>query len=61
MDRKEVLEKMKQAGQQAAQAMGGGPATKADIKDLRDRLEAIEGMLKMIVDRIGLEEEGTDL
>ena len=50
---------MKRAGQQAAKKMGGGPATKADIKDLRDRLEAIEGMLKMIVDRIGREDDGT--
>ncbi len=52
MDRKEVLEKMKQAGQQAAKKMGGGPATKADIKDLRDRLVAIDGMLQMIADKL---------
>ncbi len=54
MDRKEVLEKMKQVGQQAAQAMGGGPATKADINDLRDRLVAIDGLLQMIADKIGV-------
>ncbi len=54
MDRKEVLEKMKQAGQQAARAMGGGPATKADIKDLRDRLVTIDGLLQMIADKVGV-------
>ncbi len=54
MDRKDVLERVKQAGQQAAEAMGGGPATKADIKDLRARLVAIDGMLQMIADKLGV-------